>query len=237
MGGELEANGCLEFEIACQNPHAQQGGAMQTISGPTGLATARPAMTATVDGLVAVDIVHAGDTPAEPTADLAREQVLAPSLPLGVAALGGLELLLIDQGGGATRKPVARGLDLTDISPIETDCAHRGVLDPDFGLDLEVTEPLGPQREDALDERGHLVRHQLTIEHVVTGRWMVLPASAFCCLALAHTGVLHDLVAVVLGEDARHADLHLARRAGKVEVALVDRVDDDSVRGEDLDQV
>lgn len=63
-------------------------------------------MTTAIDSLVAVVVMNTRDPPTNSAANFPREQVFAASLPLGVAALGGVELLLIDKGGVEPREPV-----------------------------------------------------------------------------------------------------------------------------------
>ena len=132
--------------------------------------------------------------------------------------------------------PLPGVLHLAQVGTVETDAAHGRVLDAHLVLDREVTQPRGTQGEDPLDDGRHLVWLELAVHHVVASRRVVLPASTFGGLALAHLGVLNDLVAVVLGEDPRDPDLHLARRRGQVEVPFVDRMHRDAVLLEEFDE-
>ena len=108
------------------------------------------------------------------------------------------------------RITLAAVLHLSEVGTIEADEAHRRVLHVDLVGDLLETCALGAKGEDALDNWCLLVGHEFAVHHVVTGGCVVLPASILGGLALSHLRVLHDLIAVVLGEDSVDPDLHLA---------------------------
>jgi hypothetical protein len=95
---------------------------------------------------------------------------------------------------------------------------------------------LRPESEDLLDQGRHIVGLECAIDHVVTSGRAIDPVTLLGSLTLSHARVLHDLVAVVLGEDTVDPDLHLSRGAFEVKVTFIDRVNFDVMRLEDFDQ-
>jgi hypothetical protein len=80
-------------------------------------------MTTAIDGLVAIVVVHAGNTPTEPAANATGEQILASTLTGGVTAMRGVELNLIDKGEMLSWEPVVAEANFTQVDPVQTDVA------------------------------------------------------------------------------------------------------------------
>src|ERR1035437_3340456 len=163
MSGQLMTNGRLEVHIVGEDSHTEDGRALQTVGGTGGLLATTTLPSTPIEALAPVVVLHPRDATAQPAADLAREQVLAAPLAGRVGPLRGVELLLIDQGGMDAGKTLAAVLRLPEVGTVQADAAHGRVLDADFGGDHRITRTRSAQREDALDQWGHLIGDEFTM--------------------------------------------------------------------------
>ncbi len=115
------------------------------------------------------------------------------------------------------------------------DGEHGRVLDAGGVGDLAHALALGPQREDAPDDRCHLVGDELAVDEVVAGLGTVDPLALAHGLLHAHAHVLGQLLAVELRERAEDVVEHPARRRREVDL-LGERVQRDAGLAEAVGQ-
>jgi hypothetical protein len=103
MGRELIADGGLEVLVVCQQPESQHCRPFEPVRGPCRLLAALALSAAPEEALPTVVAADARNAPTESAAHGSREQVAPVAVSGCVAALCGIELALIDQGGDGCR--------------------------------------------------------------------------------------------------------------------------------------
>jgi hypothetical protein len=118
----------------------------------------------------------------------------------------------------ATGEPLAVRLYLAEVDARVEDGEHRRVLDAGGVSDLPDALPLGPQREDAPDDRCHLVGDELAVDEGIPRLGAVDPLALAHGLLHAHAHVLGQLLAVELRERTEDVVEHPARRRREVDL-------------------
>jgi hypothetical protein len=176
-----------------------------------GLAAALAPMMAAVELATLAVLVERHEPLAETAADPARQEVGTPGPASDPTTMRGGEGLRCDDRLVVAGEPLPVHLHLAEIDARAEDGEHRGVVDAGVVGDDALTGALGPQREDAADDRRHVVGDQLAVDEVVAGLGPIDPLALAHGLLHAHAHVLRQLLAVELREGTEDVVEHPAR--------------------------
>lgn len=150
---ELPTNGHAESLVVADEPQPQHGSPEEPLVGPTRLRTALASVLAAVHPPSLAVLVEGHEAPAQTAADLARQEVRALAAALDPSPVGGGEVRLGDDRLVVAWEPLAVVEDLPEVDPRAQNAEDGGVVDAGGLGDPGVAGALGPQGENAADDR------------------------------------------------------------------------------------